>query len=233
MPRRYRHSELGESHKLNLSPGNISTSIVWDASFAGLVHYLNACEKGGEPGSILKILRLMLELETLEPPVWNEQIEGPMIVERNGRHVPNPVLRKLSPAKYQRQQEISEKQDLINRELATYHFSPRIFCLNSNSEAKWWSVTWRVRSKVPKKAMVRKGIVQMDDGRALRLILDLARAGYVNRLRKCLCCNKWLYARYRHQDYCSTKCQQEHYRKSDEWKRKRRDYMRTYRQLDR
>jgi hypothetical protein len=52
--------------------------------------------------------------------------------------------------------------------------------------------------------------------------------GELTRLRRCSQCQKWLFARFRHQTFCSTKCQQKNYTQSDAWKAHRRAYMRRY-----
>ena len=65
-------------------------------------------------------------------------------------------------------------------------------------------------------------------GMAVEVILDIAKVGYLGRLRRCLQCRKWLYARFRHQNFCSVKCQQKQYTGSEEWKAHRRAYMREY-----
>ena len=62
-------------------------------------------------------------------------------------------------------------------------------------------------------------------------MLQLVRQGYLNRVRHCELCRKWFYARFRHQTFCGTICQQKHYRSSSEWKAHRSEWMRDYRQL--
>jgi endogenous inhibitor of DNA gyrase (YacG/DUF329 family) len=66
-------------------------------------------------------------------------------------------------------------------------------------------------------------------GRALTCLIALAEEGTLDRMRKCPECSKWLYARFSHQRFCSTKCQQAHYWASPEWKAHRREWMRDYR----
>lgn len=59
-------------------------------------------------------------------------------------------------------------------------------------------------------------------------IIKLSRIGLHLRVRKCKNCARWFFARFRHQAYCQEKCQREHFRSSEEWKEKRRVYMRRY-----
>ncbi len=236
MGKRYRHPTLGEFHRVDLSKGSIGTTMVSDAALAGLVRYLNEGEAQGKSKRIIRILEEMLELEKVEEPVWGETKEErdfssgqgarPMFVTRRGESVPNPLLRKLGPEKYRRQLEIEERKSLLNRKLARYRFLPYAW----PSQGGQWVVVWRIQHRAPQKRKVHhRGIMQLDDAAPLQMILDLARARYLNRLRKCSHCHKWLYAIYRHQRFCSTSCQQKYYRGSEEQRKYRREYMRNYR----
>ena len=69
----------------------------------------------------------------------------------------------------------------------------------------------------------------MSEGGALRLITCLLEHGYLGRVRRCRQCEKWLYAKVHHQEFCSFGCQQKHYRSSPHGKERRREYMRDYR----
>jgi hypothetical protein len=62
-------------------------------------------------------------------------------------------------------------------------------------------------------------------------ILELAKQGQIERLRRCDECTKWHFAKFKHQRFCSTECQQKHYKKSPEWKAHRLAYMRRYRRI--
>ena len=63
---------------------------------------------------------------------------------------------------------------------------------------------------------------------ALEMILKLTQIGYLTRLRRCALCQEWLYAKFRHQTFCSMRCQQKRYTRTEEFKAKRRAYMRRY-----
>lgn len=227
MLQRYRHPELGHFHRLDLRKSSVGTAFVPDAALAGLVHYLNEADAEGEGRRIIQILQEMLELEKIEPPVWSESIDGPMMVMKGGKAVPNPLLRKVAPEKYKLQLEIEKRKFVLNRELARYRFLPF-------ASPRWggrWLLIWQIQPRARKKLILRRGVLELDDGTALQMILDLARAGYLTRLRRCSHCRRWVYAKFRHQNFCSTKCQQKHYTQSEEWKAHRREYMRRYYQL--
>jgi hypothetical protein len=54
-------------------------------------------------------------------------------------------------------------------------------------------------------------------------IVRLGERGLLGRVRKCIRCEKWLYAKFNHQRFCGKKCQLAHYQTSEEWKRRRRE----------
>jgi len=229
MGKRHSHPILGKFHKLDVSKGNIATALVPDALLSELIKHLNMPEPRPKSriGSAVRILEEMLELEDIEPPVWSENVDRPIIVMADGRKSLNPSLKRIAPAKYQLQLEIDKRESLVNRQLARYRFLPHA---SPHGTGGRWRVTWEIISpRVSNRDRTGLGQDALPEGLVLQLILDFARAGYLNRLRRCSNCRKWLYARFRHQTYCSTKCQQIHYTHSDEWRRKRREYMQEYR----
>jgi hypothetical protein len=230
MRRRLRHPEFGEYQPLKLA-GSIVTVMVSEAEIRGLVHFLNNAQSRDADRTVLELLEEMLELDKMDRPLWGEtkeEGEVAIMVTKAGRTVPNPVLKKIAPNKYRQELLISEKTDHINRELNRYRFLPRTWSIGS---PRPWTVIWDVIANTPTKVEFRDGRLELNDGLALRMILDFARAGYLNRLRRCLHCRNWLYAKFKHQNFCAMKCQQKHYAISPEWKAKRRDYMRRYRNM--
>jgi hypothetical protein len=230
MRRGYRDPKLGELHKLDLKRSQVGTVMVPDAALNGLLVLLNASEARSESARIVDILEQMLAVEKMKEPLWGEteaETRIPVIISRGGKTVVNPKLERIAPEKYKLQVDIEYRRRWLNEQLALNRFLPYVW---HNSLGRWM-VIWRTQSRTPRKTYrLRPGVLDMDDGAAIQLILDLARAGYLTRLRRCQCCRKWLYARFKHQGYCSTKCQQKHYSQSPDWKAKRRDYMRKYRQ---
>jgi hypothetical protein len=228
MPKRFRHPEFGEYHPLDLTKGGVGTVMVSDAEIRGLVQYLNNAQNREADRAVLDLLEQMLALDKMERPLWGEtqeEREVATMVTRMGRTVPNPRLKRIAPEKYRQELAITEKTYQINWKLSRYRFLPRAWSTGQRP----WIVNWEVLPNTSRKPKLRDGLFQLNDGMALRMILDFARAGCLNRLRRCLRCLSWLYAKYRHQNFCSTKCQQKHYAISPEWKAKRRDYMRRYR----
>lgn len=206
MRKPYRHPKLGQFHRLDLSEGSIQTYFVSDAELAGLAKYLNEADNNQPGRRVLELLNEMLELDKRAQTAWSQDLEKPV----------NQKLRL----------EMANLQNAIKRKLGRYTFRP----VASPVSGGRWLLLWRSPSSESKPTKLQRGIMHLDDRTAVQLILDFARAGELSRLRRCLRCKKWLYAKVKHQDFCSTSCQQKHYAHSDEWRAKRRDYMRDYRE---
>jgi hypothetical protein len=65
---------------------------------------------------------------------------------------------------------------------------------------------------------------------AAHSIILLAQQGLLDRIDLCDC-GKWYFARFRHQRCCSALCRRKFYEKTDEFREKRRKYMRKYYRL--
>ena len=118
-------------------------------------------------------------------------------------------------------QEFSRRVEEVRRDFDKYLPKIRLGGIN------YGRITGRARltftpawSKTPIKAVL-----------AVEAIKLLGEEGQLERVRQCRKCKRWFYARVRHQEFCSTACQQSHYRSSEEWKEQRRKWMRRYRLL--
>jgi len=67
--------------------------------------------------------------------------------------------------------------------------------------------------------------------RAAKYMVRLSELGLLERVRPCRWCTSWLFAKFRHQNYCKQACQQKAYAVGTEWRKHRRKYMREYRRL--
>jgi len=130
------------------------------------------------------------------------------------------MLEMQSQEKRQTALDIEQKKLLLYRELNKYRFIPDLSPLTAGRR---WILEWHVTRAGRRHAFSRS------ETNSLQLILSYATAGQLHRFRKCSNCSRWLYARFRHQVFCSTKCQQQQYGKSEKWKLHRRNYMRKYR----
>jgi hypothetical protein len=85
-----------------------------------------------------------------------------------------------------------------------------------------WTVSWNLVGKMPPA-----------QGLAFVKLLHLADKGLLDRVRKCAWekCSRWYYARFEHQGFCSTRCQQQAARSTPAWREKRKDYMRRLRRV--
>lgn len=62
----------------------------------------------------------------------------------------------------------------------------------------------------------------------VRWVLQLIEEGAILRIRRCQQCGSWFFAHFSHQEFCSTKCRSKHLAGSEQFKEKRRKYMRDY-----
>jgi len=109
----------------------------------------------------------------------------------------------------------------INQALSRYLLTPQ---LGSPTEFGW-QVYWYPPHK-------RRNARKIESEASVLLnVLELAKQGQVDRLRRCDGCAKWHFAKFKHQRFCSTKCQQGHYKKSPSWRNHRLAYMRRYRRI--
>lgn len=188
--------------------------LIPDQLLTELVSYLNRPSPAAKV--LIELIKNMQDLEKMKPPAFDEQIEGAMIVYRNGFFQPNPALKKIAPEKYKRQLEIDRTTNWINDKLAEYKYSPQIFSRHDGS----WNLVWSPKGIGPSR--------KLGQAQFLEMILTIVRAGYLDKFRCCGNCKKWLYAKLRNQTFCSTKCRQKEYTQTDEFKMKRRVYMRRY-----
>jgi endogenous inhibitor of DNA gyrase (YacG/DUF329 family) len=156
----------------------------------------------------------MLELEAMTKPIKPEE---PMITAVEWE--------RTDPNKYQVHWEIEKRTAILERELSKYRFTPHAAVVmgGGGQSPSQWAVSWQGNLT----SEWEKGL-RMRASEALELILKMTQVGDLTRLRRCPQCQKWLFARFRHQTFCSTQCQQKDYAQSDVWKAHRRAYMRRY-----
>jgi len=73
--------------------------------------------------------------------------------------------------------------------------------------------------------------VGYDEDDAVFHLTRLAEQGLISRLKRCRC-DRWIYARFSHQEHCSARCRVQHYRSSEEWKQHRRAWSRRNYELN-
>lgn len=201
--------ERDESARRRLEKAEIADSVLTVSAtlFNDLRRFLNGT-RTSEGRRVVQILQGMLELERLSSPV-------------SGMVLPAMSLARTDPERFKTLSEIQDKNAVLSRELAKFKFVPSAdVMVGGGGGPSEWSALWRWSNKKFEKHL------RMDAGEALQMILKLTQIGYLTRLRHCAQCQKWLYARFRHQVFCSTSCQQKNYTKSEQFKAHRRRYMR-------
>jgi hypothetical protein len=176
--------------------------------FDDLPGFLNATKtRSGK--RIVQILEQMLQLEVMTAPI-------------TGVVWALASLKRTDPDKFKLRWEIVKKTALLERELARYRFIPRaeVIVGGGGSGPSEWNALWRWSNSTYEKHL------RMSPGEALQMILKLTQIGYLTRVRRCARCQKWLYARFRHQIFCSVTCQQKNYTQTERFRDHRRRYMR-------
>jgi hypothetical protein len=116
----------------------------------------------------------------------------------------------------------------LNKRLSSYKSYPELW-VSANGQ---WHLRWkplRKHDEVEIVVSLQGDTVPYSEADALQKVLDLAREGKLHRFRKCGYCQRWYFARVRHQGYCGINCQQSNFRTSPRFKHNRKLYMRTYR----
>ncbi len=204
---KYRDPKLGRVERLDVRRGNVTTVLVPEITLNALAHYLTEA-KTPKQKRVVDIVEEMLELERAQPVFTKKDLE-----------------RGMRGAKWNQQRQVDRRKAMLNKRLAGYSFHPWLW----GPTEKRWLVTWETERLGGRRALLGEhGELRLREGQALETIVNLARSGYLDRLRRCVHCHKWLYAKFRHQNFCSMKCQQKHYTQSEEWKAHRREYMRRY-----
>jgi len=54
-------------------------------------------------------------------------------------------------------------------------------------------------------------------------VVRLAELGLLRRLRPCIRCSRWFFAKFNHQRFCGKRCQELHYQTGEYWKQRRRN----------
>jgi hypothetical protein len=198
---------LERLEKVNIS-GSLPPSI---SLLRDLIKFLNE-SRTSRGKRIVHILEQMLELDAITKPI-------------DGIVWANMSLRKTNPKKYQLLWEVEKKRAFLNRDLAKYRFVPRaevgVGGGGEGGGASEWFAWWKGDPRQRPEKHLR-----LVASEALELILKLTQIGHLDRLRHCAHCGNWLYAKFRHQTFCSMRCQQKHYAESEEFRARRRDYMR-------
>ena len=119
----------------------------------------------------------------------------------------------------------------LNRALATLRLRPRYERrAGSAGRVSWVHAANRNRLNISVFAGGAFDEIPFSEADAIASVLRLLEEDQVHRLRRCAC-GKWFYQRFAHQTFCANPCQQRDFRKTDEYREKRRKYMREHRMV--
>ncbi len=104
----------------------------------------------------------------------------------------------------------------LNEKLATFIHAPQ---MDVDEFYDGNRICWRLKTEEAPMALV---------ARQVRCVLQLIAQGAIMNVRRCQECTKWYFARFSHQEFCSGSCRGKHFAKTEDFKQKRRDYMRRY-----
>ena len=117
-----------------------------------------------------------------------------------------------------------ELASALNHRLRRYKLSPWYWgTVGRYPILGWWSGKNR-----PKDEDDPGEDVWFTEEDAIIAIIDLAREGLLCKIRRCHC-GDWFFAKFAHQKFCCTRCQQAYFRSSEDYKADRRAYMRNLR----
>jgi hypothetical protein len=126
---------------------------------------------------------------------------------------------------YKRLRDCTSQADLkgfpirkLTRSLRRYSYYPFFIPADGGSQLEWSSTQKKRNENL------------YDDSDAVFDLMELARQGLLERLMQCPCA-RWIWARFSHQRFCSSKCREKEFRSSPQWKEHRRQKAREYYRL--
>jgi hypothetical protein len=196
---------LERIQRANLAGGLLPSATLLE----DLIKFLNQ-PRTGQGMRVGRILEQMLGIEEM-----TKSIKGIVL--------PAMSLKRTNPAKFKLLCEIDDEVALLQRELAKFKSVPRaVVAVGGNGGASEWATWWGHPSETRGRGL------RIRPSEAVEAIVRLTQIGCLTRLKRCANCRKWLYAKFRHQAFCSVTCQQKNYTQSERWKAHRRQYMRNY-----
>ncbi len=163
-----------------------------------LVDVLNRC--AGERGT-LKIERILRNFQALTASATWEDISKEV-------GLPMPFMMAMPRVQKKKWKAAYEE---LRTTLRRFKFYPALQGLQEGA----WQFYWRSVRHHHAESLVYE-------------VLRLAASGMILRIRQCVECKRWFYARFAHQLFCKGECKEKHSRTSKKGRARRRDYMRSY-----
>jgi hypothetical protein len=129
--------------------------------------------------------------------------------------------------KAQRRHEIDRLLRPISDSLRRYVFHPRLVFLMTGQRRWWFDLIGDPVSGDYK--LVRADGRRVYEADVIFGVLRLASWGFLDKIKQCLTCQKWLYAHPSHKKFCDSTCQLKYFASTPSQKEKRAAYMRDYR----
>jgi len=118
----------------------------------------------------------------------------------------------------------------LRKAFLRYSVSPELFMVRGGR----FLFAWRSANQEKRDRIYAYGDVNdcnlFGEADAVCRIIEMSHDGYFDRLKLCRC-DKWFFAKFSHQRFCSVKCQQSEYRSDPEFRERRRRYFKELRQL--
>jgi len=114
-------------------------------------------------------------------------------------------------------QTIDAKTKSLNDILSVYRWTPQVLC-NGKSLQRYIDFG-HFKGLSPR----------FVENRVVDCLLSDAEKGYLHRFKQCRECRKWFWTPTDHQKFCSDACRKRYSSCSEEYRRKRREYMKSYR----
>jgi len=129
--------------------------------------------------------------------------------------------------KSRRRREVHKSLRLVSRAFTDYVFHPRLTCVLFDKRRWWFDLFGEA---VPGDyRLIRPDGRRVYESDAVFGVARLASYGFLERIRQCLTCQKWLYAHPSHKKFCNLACQLKYFSATPRQKEKRAEYMRRYR----
>lgn len=169
----------------------------------------------------VKIFDLLLRLDPIAD-AWRPAYRNPDLMESDKKYF------KLFAEAYAIADRLNE---LLLRYRLTPSISPRLG--EGGVYVRWNATKSSAGAVVPIEGFAANEPPEpaMDEPGAIQKMLALSRNSYLDRVRTCVACEQWFYAKFSHAKFCSRACQQRHFRTSEEFKEHKKRYMRGLRKL--
>src|SRR5262249_2111031 len=146
-------------------------------------------------------------------------------------HVRMGIADEIPPEKVRRRREVDRLLRPIDTTLRGYVYHPRLISTQLG-RSHWWFDLYG-DPVADDYRVTRASGRRVYEADAVFGVLRLASYGFLDRVRQCLTCQKWLYAIPAHKKFCNKECQLKYFGGTPQQKEKRAAYMREYRRKQR